>query len=60
MGHIKNIAQMIQDGSFDREFMPAYQNAITHDQKTFIFAGKEYGTNYGASVVEFVSKTQKS
>tara|TARA_R110000824_G_scaffold49058_2_gene137976 strand:+ start:3417 stop:3641 length:225 start_codon:yes stop_codon:yes gene_type:complete len=55
MGHIKNISQMIQDGSFDNEFIPAYEKAVNERQLTYIYRGFEYGIDYATNIVDLVT-----
>ena len=42
MGKMKWISQMIQDGSFDYGFVPAYEKALKKDKPVFTYAGSDY------------------
>tara|TARA_R100001443_G_C3313209_1_gene168266 strand:+ start:442 stop:666 length:225 start_codon:yes stop_codon:yes gene_type:complete len=55
MGHMKNISQMIQDGSFDNEFVPAYERALNQGKQTYIHRGSKYSIEYANNVIELVS-----
>tara|TARA_R100000781_G_C4066128_1_gene122855 strand:+ start:522 stop:758 length:237 start_codon:yes stop_codon:yes gene_type:complete len=54
MGHMKNISQMIQDGSFDNEFVPAYERALNEGKQTYIYRGSKYSVDYADNVIELV------
>ena len=55
MGKMKWISQMIQDGSFDEGFMPAYKDAKNNNKPIFTYAGTKYSTSYGRIIIDFVS-----
>ena len=55
MGHIKNISQMIEDGSFDRGFVPAYEKAVNESKLTYMYAGFEYTIDYATNIVDLVN-----
>ena len=50
---MKFISQMIQDGSFDEEFMPAYKDAVVNNKSSFKFAGTIYSRGYGKAIANF-------
>ena len=53
MGRMKWMSQMIQDGSFDDEFMPAYKEAVDNDKPIFTYGGTKYSTGYAKAIVAF-------
>tara|TARA_Y100000593_G_C4093480_1_gene229667 strand:- start:256 stop:468 length:213 start_codon:yes stop_codon:yes gene_type:complete len=60
MGHMKGIEQMIRDGSFDRDFVPAYNKALNNDLNSFLFGGSVVSTEYASVVVTFVNEWKQS
>ena len=54
MGKMKWISQMIQDGSFDYGFVPAYEKALKKDKPVFTYAGSDYSLSYGKIIINFV------
>ena len=42
MGKMKWLSQMIEDGTFDAEFVPAYEKAQNQDKAFFNYAGSTY------------------
>ncbi len=59
MGHMKNIYQMMQDGSFDGEFMPAYNEAVEQGKQSFAFSGNSVDIEYADAIVALVSDLRK-
>ena len=59
MGHMKRIEQMVRDGSFDSEFMPAYNKAVDNEQISFVFGGSEIAVEYADVVVSFVEDLRR-
>ena len=58
MGKMKWISQMIQDGSFDYGFVPAYEKALKKDKPVFTYAGSDYSLSYGKIIINFVKKSK--
>tara|TARA_R100001082_G_scaffold83252_1_gene49998 strand:- start:5262 stop:5489 length:228 start_codon:yes stop_codon:yes gene_type:complete len=54
MGHMKFISQMVEDGSFDRDFMPAYKDAVIQNKPSFEVWGTKYSRGYARSIVRFI------
>lgn len=46
---------MIRDGSFDNEFVPAYERALNEGKQTYIHRGSKYSIEYANNVIELVS-----
>tara|TARA_R110001583_G_scaffold109576_3_gene258416 strand:+ start:3228 stop:3455 length:228 start_codon:yes stop_codon:yes gene_type:complete len=55
MGKMKWMSQMIQDGSFDESFVPAYKKALESKKQVFAFGGLKYSTGYGRIIVNYVN-----
>tara|TARA_R100001163_G_C4961040_1_gene124847 strand:+ start:493 stop:702 length:210 start_codon:yes stop_codon:yes gene_type:complete len=55
MGKMKWMSQMIQDGSFDQSFVPAYEEALENKRQVFTFGGSKYSTGYGRIIVNYVN-----
>jgi len=53
MGHMKFISQMVEDGSFDRDFMPAYKDAVIKNKPSFKVFGTKYSRGYARAIVKF-------
>lgn len=45
---------MIDDGSFDNGFLPAYDKALKNDEPVFTYAGSEYAVSYAEIIIDFV------
>ena len=52
---MKFISQMVQDGSFDRDFMPAYKDATIKNKSSFKVWGTTYSIGYARAIVRFVT-----
>ena len=50
---MKFISQMVEDGSFDKEFMPAYKDAVTQNKSSFKVFGTTYSRTYARAIVNF-------
>ncbi len=58
MGKMKWISQMIEDGSFEGDFMPLYIEAKDNNKPIFTYAGTTYSTSYARIIVDFVKGTK--
>ena len=52
---MKFISQMVEDGSFDKEFMPAYRDAVLQSKPSFEVWGTKYSRGYARSIVRFIT-----
>ena len=55
MGKMKWISQMIQDGSFEDGFVPAYEEAQENNKPIFTYAGSTYSLPYGKIIIDYVN-----
>ena len=51
MGHMKNLSQMIEDGSFEHEFMPLYEKAMEEGHSFINFYSEVYPIDYADALV---------
>ena len=58
MGHMKNLSQMIEDGSFEQDFMPLYEAAIEKGHSFVSFHGKAYSIYYADALVSIYKKVK--
>ena len=52
---MKYISQMIEDGSFDRDFVTSYQKAYEDNKPIFTYAGTKYAVSYAKTIIDFVN-----
>tara|TARA_Y100000361_G_C11154212_1_gene343071 strand:+ start:1333 stop:1563 length:231 start_codon:yes stop_codon:yes gene_type:complete len=60
MGHMKWISQMIQDGTFDNDFVPTYEQALADNKTSFWWQGESYTVDYADTVIELVKDFRKA
>jgi hypothetical protein len=58
MGHMKELSQMVEDGSFEQEFMPLYEQAMEEGHSFITFCGKAYPVDYANAMVSIYRKVQ--
>ena len=58
MGHMKELSQMVEDGSFEQEFMPLYEQAMKEGYSFMTFYGKAYPIDYADALVSIYRKTK--
>jgi ketopantoate reductase len=51
MGHMKNLSQMIEDGSFEHEFMPLYEEAMKEGYSFIQYHNVAYPVDYADAIV---------
>jgi|TARA_R100000458_G_C8038284_1_gene90753 hypothetical protein len=60
MGHMKWISQIVEDGSFDKGFVPAYEKAYDNNQSSFVWAGSNYDITYASTVIDLVNNLKRT
>ena len=59
MGKMKWLSQMIEDGTFDNRFVPAYEKAFNNNKSFFTYAGSTYTVRQARAMISIAATVQR-